>query len=605
MAVLSRLWAGPIRLAAFFAVGLSLVWASSALAQGTFVIDFNSGTDSMGNAQGDLVFESPSGFVVTFTDDDSTGGFGGDANGVHINTIGYGNNKAGSGTDYVLGAFNAPDGALNFHSSGIVATFSEGADSVSVLDTDDDSTTKILFAYDQNGALIGQTAPGSQSVFTLSTANTGGTAIWGVEFDTQSGTAGGASDGTYFTIDDFVVNFGGLNTIDIDFNSGVDNLGKDQGSLQFEGPDGFIVYITDDDSNGGFGGDADGVHITNINYGNIKVGSSTDFVLGAYNNFQGASNFHSSGIVATFNQGATLVSFDDTDDDGTLKALFAFDENDNLIGQSAFASQIPVVVDVSQTGGQLIYKVEFDTAPGTAGGSLDGTYFTIDNFHAEGVDPNTEVPIDPPDDICVGVTCDNPDGPCESATGTCNPATGQCEYTPLAVGTPCTDLNPCTVGTQCTAGGTCGALTPEICIDGIPCTTDSCDAELGCLHDPSDAMCVATTCTTSGDLNLSGTTNIADAVCGLLVALAEASGSALPSCLASNTESADLDCDGSLDIADAQIVVQIVLTGAPDSAIDANSNLCVDTCEQSLCGNGLCDGSEDCDICELDCGMCL
>lgn len=182
--------------------------------------------------------------------------------------------------------------------------------------------------------------------------------------------------------------------ITIDFNSGVDIFGNSQGDLYFTGTDGFQVIFTDDNSNGPFGGDANGVHITNQNHGNIKVGSTTDFVLAAFNDpWDSSRNYHSSGVVATFNQGATLVSFDDTDDDGTLKALFAYNEFGTLIGQSAFASQIPVIVDTSMTGGALIYRVEFDTAPGTAGGSLDGTYFTIDNFHVEGVSSDNEIDI--------------------------------------------------------------------------------------------------------------------------------------------------------------------------------------------------------------------
>ncbi|XOV85997.1 MAG: hypothetical protein ACFHX7_13610 [Pseudomonadota bacterium] len=182
--------------------------------------------------------------------------------------------------------------------------------------------------------------------------------------------------------------------ISIDFNSGVDSLGNSQGDLYFTGTDGFQVIFTDDNSNGAAGGDADGVHITNLNYGNDQVGTS-DLVLGAYNAFNGPNNYHSSGIVAKFNQGASKVSFEDTDDDGTIKALFAYDQYGNLIGQSPFASQIDVVVDTSMTGGQLIYSVEFDTAAGTAGGSFDGTYFTIDNFYAE-VDPSTEIPFESP-----------------------------------------------------------------------------------------------------------------------------------------------------------------------------------------------------------------
>lgn len=35
--------------------------------------------------------------------------------------------------------------------------------------------------------------------------------------------------------------------------------------------------------------------------------------------------------------------------------------------------------------------MEFDTEAGTVGNAFDGTYFTIDDFHAEGVDPTTQI----------------------------------------------------------------------------------------------------------------------------------------------------------------------------------------------------------------------
>ncbi len=189
-----------------------------------------------------------------------------------------------------------------------------------------------------------------------------------------------------------------INIIDIDFNAGVDSLGNSSGILQFNGTNGFKVFFTDDDSDGTGPGTANGVEITNFNSGNIKVGSPTDFVLGSNNNpVQGQNDSHTNGIIASFNQGATSVSFDDTDDDGTLKALFAFNAANELIGQSVFASQTTVVVNTTMTGGQLIFKVEFDTLAGTAGGSADGTVFTIDNFHAEANEEETAPPpgIDP------------------------------------------------------------------------------------------------------------------------------------------------------------------------------------------------------------------
>lgn len=172
--------------------------------------------------------------------------------------------------------------------------------------------------------------------------------------------------------------------INLDFNSPVDSAGNSQGDLVFEGLNGFQVTFTDDESSGTHGGNASGVHITNRNYGNIKVGSQTDLVLGAFNRFRGSNNYHSSGIVAHFNQGVELVKFLDADDDHTTKTLFAFDENGALIGQTNAATQIEFVIDTSITGGKLIHAVEFDTQAGPAGGSFDGTVFTIDNFSVEG-----------------------------------------------------------------------------------------------------------------------------------------------------------------------------------------------------------------------------
>jgi hypothetical protein len=171
--------------------------------------------------------------------------------------------------------------------------------------------------------------------------------------------------------------------IDLNFNSGTDAQGQSQGNLVFKGADGFQVSFTDDDSNGSKGGNADGVHITNQNYGNKKVGSS-DLVLGANNSSTGSNNYHSSGIVGIFNCGVEQVRLFDTDDDGTKKTLFAFDKDGNLIGKTNAASQTTFQIDTSMTGGKLIHKIEFDTEMGTSGGSLDNTVFTIDDFHVEG-----------------------------------------------------------------------------------------------------------------------------------------------------------------------------------------------------------------------------
>lgn len=159
----------------------------------------------------------------------------------------------------------------------------------------------------------------------------------------------------------------------LDFDSGVDDFGSSSGDLRFTGPGGFEVLFTDDNSAGT--SPAYGVHITNTNPGNIQVGTS-DLVLGTLD----PSNTHSSGIVALFSRGAEAVQFFDSDDDSTLKTLFAFDQTGNLIGQSPASSQVTFSIDTSMTGGTAIWSVEFDTEIGSAGGFSDGTVFTIDDF---------------------------------------------------------------------------------------------------------------------------------------------------------------------------------------------------------------------------------
>ena len=252
----------------------------------------------------------------------------------------------------------------------------------------------------------------------------------------------------------------GTSTIDVNFNSGVDDFGNNKGSLRFTGKQGFVVYFTDDDSTGE---QADGVEITNQQAGNCHAAGncvaaqsaeSGGFVMGS-NNRAGVGNYdiHTSGVVAVFNQGATKVSFMDTDDDGTLKAVFAFDKDGNFIGQSAFASRQAVSIDTSQTtDNRLIYSLEFDTLQGTAGGSNDGTVFTIDNFHAEGLCAQTQVG-------------GNPKSPCRS----------DCAANEFVSG--------CTGSSE----GTCATCDPANCPEGFFLTGCGGFGAGSCISDPSQA----------------------------------------------------------------------------------------------------------------------
>lgn len=191
----------------------------------------------------------------------------------------------------------------------------------------------------------------------------------------------------------FVAGSAFAGTFSTDFDAGEDSFGSSSGVLVFNGTEGFTVTFDDDGSDA-----TDGVEITNSGPGNLSDGGS-DLELGS-NNAQ-----HTSGIVASFNLPATSVSLFDNDDDQTAKTLFAFDALGNLIGQDGSSpypgvppgvfndpndSQRTFTVDLSITGGQLIYSVEFDTLPGTGGGASDGTFFTIDDFTVDFVpEPNS------------------------------------------------------------------------------------------------------------------------------------------------------------------------------------------------------------------------
>ena len=64
----------------------------------------------------------------------------------------------------------------------------------------------------------------------------------------------------------------------------------------------------------------------------------------------------------------------------------------------------------------------------------------------------------------------------------CDPATGNCLYP--GMGGPCDDDNDCTTFDMCINGACTGF--PVDCNDLNPCTTDSCQVDLGCLHEIVD-----------------------------------------------------------------------------------------------------------------------
>ncbi len=86
--------------------------------------------------------------------------------------------------------------------------------------------------------------------------------------------------------------------------------------------------------------------------------------------------------------------------------------------------------------------------------------------------------------LCVGgpTECDD-DSPC-TADG-CDPKTG-CTHAAVAGG--CDDNNACTAGDACDSGKCAGGKAVN-CADANPCTTESCNPNLGCLTLPNDVTC--------------------------------------------------------------------------------------------------------------------
>ena len=88
--------------------------------------------------------------------------------------------------------------------------------------------------------------------------------------------------------------------------------------------------------------------------------------------------------------------------------------------------------------------------------------------------------------FCLGgplLDCDD-DNACTQDS--CDPATG-CVNAPLD-GSLCDDGDACTADDQC-VDGVCKAQGPALCFDDNPCTTDACDAAVGCTFTATFAAC--------------------------------------------------------------------------------------------------------------------
>ncbi len=82
-------------------------------------------------------------------------------------------------------------------------------------------------------------------------------------------------------------------------------------------------------------------------------------------------------------------------------------------------------------------------------------------------------------------SCDTVD-PCSD--GAFDFATGSCVFTPRPDGSVCDDDNICTLSTVCSAGQCVGEM--MACDDGVACTQDFCDPDVGCTSEPVNTRCV-------------------------------------------------------------------------------------------------------------------
>ncbi len=94
------------------------------------------------------------------------------------------------------------------------------------------------------------------------------------------------------------------------------------------------------------------------------------------------------------------------------------------------------------------------------------------------VEPGTEItcPLPPAgkDAFCQATACDS--------------GTGKCSIVPAHEGFACDDGDACTIGEHC-ASGTCGQGAGLGCQDDNPCTDDSCEPGVGCIHKANAAPC--------------------------------------------------------------------------------------------------------------------
>lgn len=147
------------------------------------------------------------------------------------------------------------------------------------------------------------------------------------------------------------------------------------------------------------------------------------------------------------------------------------------------------------------------------------------------------------------------------------------------------------------------------CLEGDVCTADAC-VDGTCVHDELEDCCPppggCTPCPATTDVDGTGSINVADALCIVLISLWDLGGQVGPdpACAAGDPQLGNLNCDSSVDVADITLAIQSILGLPIDASLDANANQCVDSCDANVCGDAFCAGDESCVTCPIDCGAC-
>ncbi len=132
------------------------------------------------------------------------------------------------------------------------------------------------------------------------------------------------------------------------------------------------------------------------------------------------------------------------------------------------------------------------------------------------------------------------------------------------------------------------------CVDGDPCTADTCVAG-SCHHALDTPACCAPaplgacgTCMIGGDVDANGQVSIVDLQCGILTSLWLLGGkvSAVPQCAVRPLDTLDDNCDGQVDVTDLQVLILRVLDLPLSSAQDGDGDGCIDACATDSDGDG-------------------